>query len=170
MCWCECSLRRPKQFKIDPKSLNKRFQRLQLKLHPDHYQKASELEQHISAESAALVNRAYRTLLDPQQRAEYMLESEGIKLEEAMKKLTTPELLEEMMVLREQVTEATFERDPATLTKMQLSAEVGLNECYQEFHDAFEQQDMQRAQQVAIRINYLTRVKEELHQALEEHM
>jgi len=114
------------------------------------------------------VNQAYRTLLDPQQRAEYMLESEGIVLEDEMKRLTTPELLEEMMDLREQVAEATFDRDHDKLSKMQRSTAQSLSKCYQRFHDAFEQQDLQRAQQVAIRINYLTRVKDEIHQAMHD--
>lgn len=58
---------------IDLGRLEATFYELSRKFHPDFYQKKTSEEQAISLENSALVNKAYRTLRDPIQRAEYLI-------------------------------------------------------------------------------------------------
>lgn len=44
---------------------------------------SSEKEQHLSAEWSSLVNKAYKILLSPIQRAEYLLKSQNIEVSES---------------------------------------------------------------------------------------
>ncbi len=60
--------------KIDLARLEATFYALSRKFHPDFYQKKSSEEQAISLENSALVNKAYRTLRDPLQRTEYLIQ------------------------------------------------------------------------------------------------
>lgn len=59
---------------VDLARLEATFYELSRKFHPDFYQKKSSEEQAISLENSALVNRAYRTLKDPIQRTEYLIQ------------------------------------------------------------------------------------------------
>lgn len=68
------------QLKIDLPRLQAKFYELSRAFHPDFHQKKSTDEQAISLENSAVVNKAYRILRDPVQRAEYLIglvEGEG---------------------------------------------------------------------------------------------
>ncbi len=62
------------RLKIDLAWLEATFYQLSRKFHPDFFQKKSSEEQAISLENSAFVNKAYRTLKDPIQRAEYLIQ------------------------------------------------------------------------------------------------
>ncbi len=61
------------QLNIDLSILEKQYYTLSRKFHPDYYQQKSPEEQDISLENTALLNKAYRTLKDPQERASYLI-------------------------------------------------------------------------------------------------
>ncbi|MBV9074133.1 MAG: Fe-S protein assembly co-chaperone HscB [Acidobacteria bacterium] len=108
-----------RRLNIDLKSLEQEFYRLSRKLHPDVYARATEHEQQWSTQKSSLLNDAYRTLRDPIARTEYLLELEGVKLEEQSRSATDearaqgkekqqvvpPDLLEEVFELNMQLEE-----------------------------------------------------------------
>lgn len=110
----------PRHLTLDVKALEKQFYRLSRKLHPDHFVQASEREQQQSLEKSSLLNDAYRTLRDPIARTEYLLESEGVRLEEqsrdatdlaratgnAKQQVVPADLLEDVFELNMQLEEA----------------------------------------------------------------
>lgn len=63
---------------------------------------SSEKEQHLSAEWSSLVNRAYKILLSPIQRAEYLLKSHNIEVSES-NTTSDKQFLLEMMERNEEV-------------------------------------------------------------------
>ncbi|XP_026290388.1 iron-sulfur cluster co-chaperone protein HscB [Frankliniella occidentalis] len=69
-------------FNIDAHELSKKFRDLQTVLHPDKFSNASEDEQSFSAELSSLVNKAFKTLLDPLERGLYLLSLVGDKVDE----------------------------------------------------------------------------------------
>ena len=89
----------PRRLMIDPSKLEAKFYELSRAFHPDFYQNKSETEQSISLSNAAMLNTAYRTLCDPIQRAEYLLDLES----GAAKKIRTSppaDLFEEILELQ----------------------------------------------------------------------
>ncbi len=110
----------PRKLEVDEAALEKEFYQLSRKLHPDLYSRASAREQHWSLEKTSQLNDAFRTLKDPITRTEYLLNLEGIQLEEQSKvateqarafgvekKQTVPaELLEEAFELNMMLEEA----------------------------------------------------------------
>jgi molecular chaperone HscB len=108
-----------RRLNIDLSALEKAFYRLSRKLHPDVYARASSGEQQWSTQKSSLLNDAYRTLRDPIARTEYLLELEGVKLEEQSraatdearaqgkekKQVAPPDLLEEVFELNMQLEE-----------------------------------------------------------------
>lgn len=67
----------PRRLLIDTNILETKFYELSRAFHPDFYQNKSDAEQTISLGNSAMLNTAYRTLRDPIQRAEYLLDLEA---------------------------------------------------------------------------------------------
>ena len=89
----------PRRFGIDPASLAQRHRDLSRALHPDRFVRASPSERRAAIERAMAVNAAFRTLRDPLARAEALLASHGVSLDDTAR--PDPALLLEVMELRE---------------------------------------------------------------------
>ncbi len=90
----------PRRLTLDISKLEAKFYELSRAFHPDFYQNKSETEQAISLGNAATLNSAYRTLRDPVQRAEYLLDLEAGAVKDIR---TTPpaDLFDEILELQE---------------------------------------------------------------------
>lgn len=109
----------PPKLNIDTAALEKQFYTLSRQYHPDRFASRPQEEQEKATEMASLLNDAYRTLRDPIRRTEYLLELEGVELEEqsvkateaakaagtAKKQIVPPDLLEEAFELNMQLEE-----------------------------------------------------------------
>jgi molecular chaperone HscB len=109
----------PRKLNIDVSALDRDFYALSRKLHPDLYANASSQEQAWSLQQSSRLNDAYRTLKDPVKRTQYLLQLEGVELEEQSKSATEqaratgqvktqivpPDLLEEVFELNMQLEE-----------------------------------------------------------------
>lgn len=101
---------------LDTAALEREFYKLSRGLHPDLFARATPREQEWSLEQSSRLNDAYRTLRDPITRTEYLLELEGVQLQEQSKQATDqaratgtekkqvvpPDLLEEVFELNMQ--------------------------------------------------------------------
>jgi molecular chaperone HscB len=109
----------PPHLTIDTPALEKSFYALSRRLHPDRFASRPPAEQAAALAESSRLNDAYRTLKDPIARTEYLLELEGVQLEEqssaataaarasgTTKKQVVPEdLLEEAFELNMQLEE-----------------------------------------------------------------
>lgn len=94
----------PRRLVIDTNVLEAKFYELSRAFHPDFYQNKSDAEQTISLGNSAMLNTAYRTLRDPIQRAEYLLDLEAGAVKDIR---TTPpaDLFEEILELQDTLNE-----------------------------------------------------------------
>lgn len=109
----------PRKLNLDASALQRTFYAKSRQLHPDNFATASPDRQQWSLEQTSLLNDAFRTLKDPIERTKYLLELEGVKLEEQSsnatvaarengaekKQVVPPELLEEVFELNMQLQE-----------------------------------------------------------------
>jgi len=109
----------PRKLNLDSAILERDFYELSRKLHPDLCARADKREQEWSLQQSSLLNDAYRTLKDPIKRTEYLLQLEGVELEEqskaatekaratgaVKKQIVPPDLLEEVFELNMQLEE-----------------------------------------------------------------
>ena len=127
----------PRKLNLDTAKLEKEFYALSRRLHPDLFGQATEQERGWSLEQSSMLNDAYRALKDPIRRTEYLLQLEGIELEEQSKQATEkaraagsvkkqivpPDLLEEVFELNMQLEELRLQKkvgedDPALLEEI----------------------------------------------------
>lgn len=128
----------PRKLNLDVSSLEREFYELSRKLHPDLNARADKREQEWSLEQSSLLNDAYRTLKDPIKRTQYLLQLEGVELEEqsktatekarasgaVKKQIVPPDLLEEVFDLNMQLEELRMnkkmgEDDPALVQDLE---------------------------------------------------
>ena len=115
----------PRRLSIDQQKLEAKFYELSRAFHPDFYQNKSDAEQTISLGNSAMLNTAYRTLRDPIQRAEYLLDLEAGSVKEIR---TTPpaDLFEEILELQDTLDEfraSDRTSDAAAALRSQLQSE-----------------------------------------------
>lgn len=134
----------PRRLSIDQQKLETKFYELSRAFHPDFYQNKSDAEQTISLGNSAMLNTAYRTLRDPIQRAEYLLDLEAGSVKDIR---TTPpaDLFEEILELQDTLDEfrssdrtsdaaaalrATLQSERATLEQRQRDMETQLQQLF----------------------------------------
>lgn len=115
----------PRRLSIDQQQLESKFYELSRAFHPDFYQNKSGEEQTISLGNSAMLNTAYRTLRDPIQRAEYLLDLEAGAVKDIR---TTPpaDLFEEILELQDTLDEfraSDRTSDAAATLRTQLQSE-----------------------------------------------
>lgn len=123
----------PRHLHVDTAALEKSFYAQSRRLHPDRFAARPLAEQEAALVASSRLNDAYRTLKEPIARTEYLLELEGVQLEEQSraatdaaraagtekKQVAPPDLLEEAFELNMQLEEMRMARkmgedDPQT--------------------------------------------------------
>lgn len=98
-------------FVLDEAALERRYRDLSRILHPDRHARSDPRARRWSLERSVQLNEAYRTLRDPVRRAEYLVQRAGV----AVAPSVPPELLAEILELREQLQEAKSTHDHVRL-------------------------------------------------------
>lgn len=115
----------PRKLNLDEAALQRDFYRLSREYHPDKFARASAVDQQRAMEKSSQLNDAYRALKDPIARTQYLLELEGVRLEEQSSAATQaarvtgtekqqvvpPELLEEVFELNMQLQELRMNKE-----------------------------------------------------------
>ncbi len=99
------------RFDLDQGELESRYRELQKALHPDKHTGAPASQRRMTLNKAVEVNEAYRTLRDDIKRAQALLALHGNAQASGEREVADPELLMEVMELREALGEAKVRRD-----------------------------------------------------------
>ncbi|KAJ3057441.1 hypothetical protein HK097_006369 [Rhizophlyctis rosea] len=142
-------------FDIDVGALRRRFLRLQQAVHPDGFEQKSETEKELSDQQSSFINKAFQTLRDPLARAKYLLNQVDMKVEESSS-LDDPELLMEVLEVREQLEEAQSDEEVAQIGK---ENEGRMEETISKLSEAFADGDMDRARTLTIHLQYWANIK-----------
>ena len=108
------------QYDIDAQAVRRRYFQVSRDIHPDRVAAGGE-RQDMSMRISAKVNEAYRVLLDPLLRAEYLLSLCGD--ETLDEKAVPPEVLTETLMLREQIEQARAAGDADRLAEIRRQVE-----------------------------------------------
>ncbi len=101
----------PASFEVDLEDLALRYRELQRAVHPDRFANASEQEKRLSVQQAAQINEAFQVLKQPLSRARYLLEINGLPLNDTDTQMA-PDFLMEQMTLREALSEVQGAEEP----------------------------------------------------------
>src|SRR5471032_1369145 len=71
----------PPQFALDASALDAAYRDVQSRVHPDKFVNATAAEKRVAMQWATRANEAYQTLKNPQKRAQYLCELNGVDLQ-----------------------------------------------------------------------------------------
>jgi molecular chaperone HscB len=95
----------PVELRPDKNALRKKFLELSGKYHPDRFAGGSGEEQEESLEKTSLINKAYKTLSDPDALIRYVLKEKGLRVTDEKYNLPAGFLME-MMELNDELGES----------------------------------------------------------------
>lgn len=107
----------PVGYDIDLHRLDGRFRELQTIVHPDRYAAAGDEQRLRAIKLSSYLNEAYETLKSPLRRAGYLLQLQGVDIEQVEQSDLDPELLFEQMRLRESLAE--LPKDESALERLE---------------------------------------------------
>ncbi|XP_071526352.1 co-chaperone protein HscB homolog isoform X1 [Panulirus ornatus] len=154
-----------KAFNLDTKSLTRTFRKLQSRFHPDKFSLRTEKEQQYALEHSSAVNKAYRCILHPVERALYLLELAGQPLHEGQLDMD-PAFLMEIMEVNEELAEA---NDKDTVKAIGQRNQEILNGLLREADAAFSANDIETARNVVAKIKYYNNIYEKVQDYEREH-
>lgn len=106
----------PHRYEVDRDALEANYLQRSKQVHPDRFVNAAASERVAALQQSMTLNQAYKTLRKPMSRAEYMLERAGVNI--GANEAVDPELLMEVLELREELADAKHARDTALLRKL----------------------------------------------------
>lgn len=144
-------------FHIDPRELRKEFLQLQAVAHPDRHPAALKTR---AEATSARINEAYKALLNPLLRAQYLLSLRGIDVaEDETAKVEDPELLMEVLDAREEIENA---QEEAELEELKSVNNERIEESEKVLDTAFREDNIDVAKGEAVRMRYWVNIKESL--------
>ncbi|GAA5851279.1 hypothetical protein JCM5353_006814 [Sporobolomyces roseus] len=152
------SLPSPPKYSIDSKELKKEFLKLQQLVHPDRFGGQGQDREEWAKVWSGRVNDAYKLLLNPLERGEYLLELNGVTIGES-DPVTDPELLMSIMEVREALEEATTPQQVDSLRQTNSRAIEEAIESLKEKLDG-QEKDLQGAKDFVIQLKYLNNVEQ----------
>lgn len=105
----------PARFDVDADALDRAYREVQGRVHPDRFVTASDAEKRVAMQWATRANEAYQTLRNPQKRAQYLCELNGVDLQTESNTAMPAGFLMEQMALREALDDARDARDAGLL-------------------------------------------------------
>ncbi|CBQ69930.1 related to Co-chaperone protein HscB, mitochondrial precursor [Sporisorium reilianum SRZ2] len=143
---------------VDASALKRAWRLKMAVTHPDRMVGRTDKEQQIGAQQSALINRAYETLLHPLARAHYLLERYNAPEVGESDSLEDPELLMEVMELRERLEEAESEHEAAEVgadnAKLLDASVAALARAFGE-----NPPDLEAAREAAVQLRYWTNIE-----------
>lgn len=106
------------RYDLDPAELESHYRELQKALHPDKHAGAPASQRRMTLLKAVEVNEAYRTLRDDIKRAEALLVLHGGATLAGQREAADPDLLMEVMELRETLSDAKSRRDASEIKRL----------------------------------------------------
>ncbi|CAK6959765.1 iron-sulfur cluster co-chaperone protein HscB [Scomber scombrus] len=158
---CDCT------FTLDTQKLQKRYLQLQRFLHPDNFSQKSVKEQEYSEHQSALVNKAYTTLLKPLSRGLYMLDLEGMSIEEGTSFGGDPQFLMEVMEINEALDGAQTSEEA---NKIGQDTKGKLADLTEQIDAALRKGELQTAKALLAQMKYFANIDEKVKEKLSEFM
>ncbi|QJE01305.1 Fe-S protein assembly co-chaperone HscB [Massilia forsythiae] len=105
----------PPRFDLDMDALDSAYREVQGRVHPDRFVNAGDTEKRVAMQWATRANEAYQTLRNPQKRAQYLCELNGVDIGAESNTAMPVDFLMQQMELREALADARAGKDAAAL-------------------------------------------------------
>lgn len=153
----------PITFEIETTKLSERLRQLQSQYHPD---KLSGNESASLQQNSAVINHAYDILVNPDSRANYLLELSGQELN-TDHSIADLDFLDDAMEMRMDLDDAESASDLATISKLKTNVDLRIDNQSQRFKTAYAEQDWPVAKDATQKLKFLVKLKKDMDIAVD---
>ena len=108
----------PARFDVDLNALDAAYREVQGRVHPDRFVNATDAEKRVAMQWATRANEAYQMLKNPQKRAQYLIELNGVDLQTESNTAMPMAFLMQQMEWREALGDARASKDASALDEL----------------------------------------------------
>jgi molecular chaperone HscB len=155
------------RYRLDQGRLDAAYRRLQSEVHPDRHAAAADAERRLALQSSARVNEAYQALKNPVDRAQYLLSLNGVDAMSETDTMLPEEFLEEQLVRREAVSEATAKREAQTLDRLRSEVQAEMRQLDSVLESELDQaQALDAARATVRKLKFLSKLASDIESAI----
>jgi molecular chaperone HscB len=156
----------PARFAIDMGALDAAYRDVQGKVHPDRFVNATDAEKRVAMQWATRANEAYQTLRNPQKRAQYLCEQNGVDLKTESNTAMPMAFLMQQMEWRDALGEARAGKDINALEALDAEVKADRKARLGEIGGQLDAGDFEHAAQGVRALMFLEKFGEEVDRAL----
>lgn len=157
----------PQQFAVDAGALDSAYRDVQGRVHPDKFVNATDAEKRVAMQWATRANEAYQTLKNPQKRAQYLCELNGLDLQTESNTAMPMAFLMQQMEWREELGDARAAKDSDALEALDKQLRNERKARLAEIETQIDGGDFQAAAQGVRALMFLEKFGEEVRFAFE---
>lgn len=157
----------PARFTLDMGALDAAYRDVQGQVHPDRFVNATDAEKRVAMQWATRANEAYQTLKNPQKRARYLCEMNGVDLQTESNTAMPMDFLMQQMEWREALGEARAAKDVVGLDALDDQVKRERKTRLELVGRELDAGDFAQAAQGVRALMFLDKFGEEVHHAFE---
>ncbi|HEX9173015.1 MAG TPA: Fe-S protein assembly co-chaperone HscB [Telluria sp.] len=157
----------PPKFDIDMAALDAAYRDVQGQVHPDRFVNATDAEKRVAMQWATRANEAYQTLRNPQKRAHYLCELNGIDLQTESNTAMPMDFLMQQMEWREELGEARMAKDAEALDALDAQVKGERKERLVQVGQQLDAGNYDKAAEGVRALMFLEKFGDEVHYAFE---
>jgi molecular chaperone HscB len=157
----------PPRFDVDMAALDAAYRDVQGRVHPDRFVNATDAEKRVAMQWATRANEAYQTLRNPQKRAQYLCELNGVDLQTESNTAMPMDFLMQQMEWREALAEARAAKDAEALDALDAQVQGERRERLAQVGKQLDAGQYDRAAEGVRAVMFLDKFGEEVHYAFE---
>ncbi|MFS2003741.1 Fe-S protein assembly co-chaperone HscB [Duganella sp. CT11-25] len=157
----------PQQFAVDAGALDSAYRDVQSRVHPDKFVNATDAEKRVAMQWATRANEAYQTLKNPQKRAQYLCELNGVDLQTESNTSMPMAFLMQQMEWREELGDARAGKDSDALEALDKQLRGARKEQLAQIEQQINADDFHAAAQGVRALMFLEKFGEEVRFAFE---
>ena len=155
------------RFALDGAALDSAYRDVQARVHPDKFVNATDAEKRVAMQWATRANEAYQTLKNPQKRAQYLCELNGVDLQIESNTAMPMAFLMQQMEWREALADARGAKDSEALDKLDFDLRAERKKRLAEIGAQLDAGDYVQAAQGVRALMFLEKLGEEVGFAFE---
>jgi molecular chaperone HscB len=157
----------PAKFDVDMAALDSAYRDVQARVHPDRFVNASDAEKRVAMQWATRANEAYQTLRNPQKRAQYICEINGVDLNTESNTAMPMDFLMQQMEWREALGDARAAKDVDALDALDVQVKRERRERLAQIGSQLDASDFEHAAQGVRALMFLDKIGDEVLYAFE---
>ena len=157
----------PATFALDAGALDAAYRDVQGQVHPDRFVNATDAEKRVAVQWATRANEAYQTLKNPQKRAQYLCEQNGVDLKTESNTAMPMHFLMQQMEWREALGDARAAKDMDALETLDQQVKAERTTRMAQIGQQLDGGDYEHAATGVRALMFLDKFAEELNYAFE---